>query len=223
MIMTWSLAYGTTQVYEAEAFHDGKLVYLENHDFELEGDKIIKSTTHYKDKNGKILAIFKNDYSKSLNAPENEMDDLFHKKKSGVRYLNGKLLMFSHEYGKKEESKAVKEYKGKLTVGGQGLHYYLVTHLEEVIKKGKLELKFLIPGRLDEYDFYLKVTKTEPTLVSFEIEIDNWFLRLFAPKLKLLYDRQKKRLLQYEGLSNLKNEKGDMMNVQIKYKYPEGT
>ena len=104
-------------------------------------------------------------------------------------------------------------------VGGQGLHYYLVSNFEDVLKKETLKLKFAIPGRLDVYDFYLKVRSKSPEKVVFEVEIDNWFLKLFAPKLKMVYDPIKKRLISYSGLSNIRTPGKEMMNVDIDYSY----
>lgn len=211
--------YAGTQVYTGEARTDGKVVYREKHSVEWNNDLPVSSLTIYEDPSGKPIGRLRNTYTKNLNAPEHVMDDLIHGSQHGVRYMNDKLIMFSKSEDEKEETKKIDEEDKKLIVGGQGFHYYLVTHLEEVIKKGKLDLLFLIPGRLDAYDFYLKVKEKTETKVTFEIEIDNWFLRLFAPKLVLEYDRNNKRLLKYRGLSNLKNDKNEMMNVEITYNY----
>jgi hypothetical protein len=216
-----TMLYAETQEYEGEAFVGSKYVYREKHTLELEAGKVIRSTTVYTDQKGKILAQIKNDYRRSLSVPEHEMEDLVHGGAHGVRYKNSDIVMFNRE-GKKEETKIVRveDFRNKLLVGGQGFHYYLMENLEEIIKKGKVDLKFLIPGRLDAYDFYLKVARVSEDTVELEIEIDNWFLRLFAPKLELLYDRKKKRLLKYTGLSNIKNEDKELMKVKISYRYP---
>lgn len=215
------LAYGETQVYRGESQSEGKKVYEEIHKAEFDGKKILTSVTEYKSPSGSLLGVLKNDYSKSLNAPEHTMEDPIHKNVHGLRYDGKNLVLFNQDAGKKEETKRLdqSDFKGKLVVGGQGLHYYLVTNLEEVIKKGELDLLFLIPGRLDAYNFFLKVVKKSEENVQFEIEIDNWFLRMFAPKLKLTYDRKKPRLLKYSGLSNIKDKKQDLMNVDIEYFY----
>jgi hypothetical protein len=91
--------------------------------------------------------------------------------------------------------------------------------MDEVIQKGKLTLKFMIPGPLDVYEFKLKVFKVMDDKVEFEVMINNWFLKLFAPKLKMIYELKSRRLLSYEGLSNLKGADGKLMKVEIKYDY----
>jgi len=216
-----AIANAETQEYSGEAFVEGKSVYREKHTVELSAGKVIKSTTVYTNGLGEIIARLENDYRKSLSVPEHEMKDLVHGGAHGVRYENNVIILFNRE-GTKEDTKSIRvdDFKNKLLVGGQGFHYYLVEHLEEIIKKQELALKFLIPGRLDAYDFYLKVGKVTADTVDFEIEIDNWFLKLFAPKLELVYDRKSKRLLHYSGLSNIKDKKKELMKVKIKYTYP---
>lgn len=216
------MLYAKTQVYSGEATSDGKFVYREIHTIDLDGGKVKTSETVYTDSQNKIIGRLKNDYEKSLSVPEHLMEDLLHKSKHGVRYKGNLPVMFNQEEDK-EETKTIDPdaFKGKLLVGGQGLHYYIVENLEKILKDGKVDLKFLVPGRLDAYDFYLKVVKRDTERVEIEIEIDNWFLRLFAPKLRLIYGTKSKRLLHYSGLSNIRNEKKEIMNVKINYTYPD--
>jgi hypothetical protein len=216
-----SIAYGDTQVYRGEAKLKGKLVYKELHTIIQENGKIISSETVYTNPKGEIIARLTNSYSQSLNLPEHTMQDIRHKNIHGLKYLNGSPVMFNQDDKESEETKKIemKDYKGKLVVGGQGLHYYLVSNFETVVKNKTLKLKFIIPGRLDAYDFYLKFIGQSEGKVIFEVEIDNWFLKLFAPKLKMIYDAKLKRLLSYSGLSNIRTEDKEMMNVDIDYIY----
>ncbi len=213
-------ASAATQTYRGEATLEGELVYRELHTVTFDGEKPLRSETVYTDAKGAEVGRLVNDYGPSLALPAHEMEDKRAKNVHGVRYREQKPQMFNRE-GEKEEKTTLEpgEYKGRLLVGGQGLHYYLVVNLEEVIKKGKLPLKFVIPGRQDVYDFYLRVVGATPERVNIEIEIDNWILKLFAPKLELIYDRKLRRLLSYRGLSNLLDSRKKMMSVEIKYSY----
>ncbi len=213
-------AAATTQTYRGEARSGGELVYRELHTVTFEGEKPLRSETVYSDPAGVELGRLVNDYGPSLALPAHEMDDKRAKNAHGIRYRQQKPEMFNRD-GEKEEKETLDsgDHKGGLLVGGQGLHYYLVVNLEEIVKKGKLPLKFVIPGRLDVYDFYLRVIGATPERVNLEIEIDNWILKLFAPKLELTYDRKQRRLLNYRGLSNLLDPRKKMMNVEINYRY----
>jgi len=79
----------------------------------------------------------------------------------------------------------------------------------------------LIPGKLDFYDFDMTPHEAEDGgTANFKIEINNWFLRIFAPHLLVKYDRLSKRIVWYQGLSNLRTDEGDNQNVTIDYFYP---
>ena len=95
-------------------------------------------------------------------------------------------------------------------LGDSGLYYIPIQLTVRVNVKG------LLPHA---YDFYLKFIGQSEGKVIFEVEIDNWFLKLFAPKLKMVYDAKLKRLLSYSGLSNIRTEDKEMMNVDIDYIY----
>lgn len=213
------IAYSETQVYLGEAYKEKELVYKETHSVEFQEKKLLTSRTEYTSSEGKLLAILTNNYEKSLSAPEHEMKDIVHKTTYGLRYKGLLPVMYRLENGKEELKEVHHKDPSKLLVGGQGLHYYLVANMEEVIQKKKIDMKFLIPGKLDSYDFYLKLSKTTETEVVFDVEIDSWFLRLFAPGLKLVYDRKEKKLIRYSGLSNIQDEKKKIMNIDLTYFY----
>lgn len=65
----------------------------------------------------------------------------------------------------------------------------------------------------------MELVKESADQIEIEIEIDNWFLRLFAPKLIARYDTKNGRLLWYKGLSNVLTKTGKQQSVEITYKY----
>jgi len=204
--------------YEGTAREKGVIVYKEKHTHEFKDGKVVKSETIYTDPQGQFLGSLKSTYAQSLNIPEHEMIDKRAKNTHGVKYISGKPYMYSRDDSKEEKRELYEgEEKGKLSVAGQGLHFYMLSHLDELKEKKVQDLKFLIPGRLDSYLFKLKFIKQEGSLYHFDVEIDQWFLRLFAPKLVLIYDSKLKKLVKYTGLSNLKNKEGDLFNVEITY------
>lgn len=216
-----SLSFAQTSKYTGVATLKGKTVYTEVHELKYDEKKnILESTTTYTDASGKVVGLLSNNYQKSLNIPDHLMNDIRKKTKHGTRLKDDKIELFSQDEGEKEETKLIeKNPKKGLTVASQGLHYYLITHYDEMKVKNFL-LNFLIPGKLDSYKFILSYKgKDKAGLDEFEVEIDNWFLRLFAPSLTLKYDPETKHLIYYKGLSNLSDENGEMMSVEINYKY----
>ena len=86
----------------------------------------------------------------------------------------------------------------------------------------KQHFKFLIPSKLDSYNFRLNSGGRDDKNPDFErvlLEIDHWFFRLFAPKIVATYDMKTRRLMRYEGPSNIELKKGEIKNVTIEYSY----
>ena len=51
------------------------------------------------------------------------------------------------------------------------------------------------------------------------LEIDNWFLRLFAPHVDAEYEMSTGHLLRYDGISNLSDASGALKKVIVTYSY----
>lgn len=100
----------------------------------------------------------------------------------------------------------------------QGWHYYLIENLE-ILEKQEIELKLLLPSELDSYTFKVKHAKTTGNLVIGNLKLSNWLLGFFAPNLRLTYDKQLKKMIEYNGISNILDTNGERKNVTIRYLY----
>jgi hypothetical protein len=80
-------------------------------------------------------------------------------------------------------------------------------------------VQLVLPSRLNQYQFRIRKLQIEGTVLSIRLEIDKWFLRLFAPHVDADYDLKTRRLLRYEGISNLTDASGKYRNVIINYTY----
>lgn len=208
---------------QGKAFKGSDLVYTEDHTARFtDQGRVLEASTVYKDPSGKVIAEIRSDFSKSLSAPAHDFKDLRFKQTYGIRHEGEKVIMYVQEGEEAEQTKVVpSDDKKALLVGCQGLAYYFKDNLDDLKKAKLVPILFLIPGRLETYNFELVYKNTDANgLAVFEIHIKNWLLRLFAPKLTLHYDTVKGRLTKYEGLSNLYDDKKQMQNVKIDYIYP---
>jgi hypothetical protein len=55
----------------------------------------------------------------------------------------------------------------------------------------------------------------------FQLELDNWALRLVVDPIELGYDAGSRRLVRYRGLSNIGDGKGEGQVVDIRYRYED--
>jgi hypothetical protein len=212
-------AHCETQVFEAIAKYEGQVVYRERHTVVYDDQTLIKSLTEYQDAQGRPIGSLRSDFTHSLAAPEYIFRDNRQNSLQGQRWSKQKLEVFSRA---NKKSKVVKKDLIKtpeVMIGGEGLIYYIGAHLKELIGSDGMNFKFVIPGRLSSYDFLIKPLDHNSTEAAFEVKMKSWLMGLFGPRLKLIYDVQKKRVISFEGLSNMRNADGSMMSVDVQYVY----
>ena len=211
-------------IYEGVAMNtDGKVLYIEKHKAEfIEEGKIARATTNYVRENGELIGVLKSNFTKAVTAPDYLFRDLRDGSEHGIRLNDNELILFKREKDGKEQVKVFNKFdfdENVLLVGCQGLHYYLIDHLEEVKRRKKIPIKFFIPGELTYYSFIMYYEDENDDIVKLKIKISNFFLRLFAPALEVLYRKSDRKLLKYFGLSNLPDDNGVLQKVSIEYKY----
>lgn len=211
-------AYSETQVYEGIARYEGQLVYGERHTLLLDNGTLISSFTEYLDPEGRKLGYLKSDYTQSLSAPAFTFLDDRQNMSQGLRRKNRRLEAFSQINNKRQNSTIISVSKKPL-VAGPGLIYFVAQNMESIIAHGGIEIGYLIPGKLEIYDFFIRPLGHGPEKAEFEVLLQSWWLRIFSPRLKLTYDVPNRRIISYEGLSGLRDENGAMMSVDIEYDY----
>jgi hypothetical protein len=211
------------EFFSGEAKENGKLVYIEKHDVTFDDqNKVLEAQTTYVDPQGKSVAVLNSDFRKSLSLPEHTFEDLRTKNKYGIRRDQNKIILFNQDYGQPEEAKELLDNndKTRVQVGCQGFNYFLKDKIEELSQIKSLPVLFMIPGDLSTYKFTLNyIKKNADQAIEFKVKIESLWLRMFAPELEFHYDTQKQRIFWYKGISNIKNDKGQTMNVVIDYKY----
>lgn len=199
----------------------GPVVYLERHRVTLTDDgRPIHAETRYESPQGRLLAELRSDFRESLTVPSHITTDHRTGNSHGLRRDGDQVVLFDRTPGKPERTRILtaKDAGDRLLVGCQGLNYYLSDQLDHLSPPARLPLRFLIPGKLDYYDFGLTSKGTSPEgIAEFEVTIQNWFLRLFVPKLEVKYDTTRRRLVWYRGISNILNDQGENQAVEITY------
>jgi hypothetical protein len=217
-LLTQSFAATTT--YTGTATKDGKHIYTEKHIVTSNDEgEVLEAKTSYLRVDGTVIATLSSDFKNSITNADHEMHDLRDDRRYGVRWKDKTPIMWDKKKDKKEETEELNsDYaKGKLLIGGQGLHYYMRTRLEE-LKKKELSIAILIPGQLDYYSFLVKFENEKKGLLKYSMKAQSAIIRLFAPKLEVWYTPDGK-LMRYKGLSNVATDSGDNQNVEIVYTY----
>ncbi|MBP9706641.1 MAG: hypothetical protein KBD78_03295 [Oligoflexales bacterium] len=195
---------------------EGDLVYHENHRVEFVGEQIKNTETFYFDKDRKKIASLVSDYSYSQKMPTYEFTDYINPRKEGLRRQGQDYEIYFSLGSQPEQTNRIKAAEN--VFASQGWHYYLVNNLSRINETG-MQLQLVLPSELDAFEFKLKKTAEEKNIINFSLTVSSWFLRLFAPELKLSYDKKQKRLLEYEGVSNVLDRDGKRQKVKITYFY----
>lgn len=221
LLLSFNINASNIESFYGDASIGGKKIYREDHEviFDEKG-KALEAETKYIDVDGNQIATLKSNFRSSITLPEHTYKDLRTGNMYGVRLEGKKVVLFQQEKDKEEKTKILdKDFaKDRLQVGCQGLNYYFRDHLEEVVAKKTVPVVLMIPGNLDTYDFKLHFVKQNENIYEFEVYIENWFLRIFAPKLEFKYDSKLRQIVWYKGLSNVADKNGKPQNVLIDYK-----
>jgi hypothetical protein len=177
----------------------GYFVYSEHHF--CEEDQLL-CTVQYRDSLGVIFAEKNLDYRKNLMSPLLVMTDY----RSGV------------------ESRVPASEQENLVVDA-GFDNFVRSIWDTLEAGGKAKFPFLVVG----FDKPIKMKARRNSAgdctaaeLCLDIKLDSWFLGMIIDPIELSYSRAQRRLLRFSGISNIKDENGESLNVDIHYQYENG-
>jgi len=189
-------------------------VYTERHTAFYKSGKLLTSNNDYFDLSGKKIAELNSDYSKSLMMPTYVFRDFRTGSEEGLLWKDGQYLIFRKKKGESEEVQPLDSVENIFSC--QGWHYYLIANLNQ-LKKSPIKMNLIFPSKLDYYSFRIRPLDTTENMLKLRLEFDNWIIRLFTPYLDITYDKRKRKIVEYFGPSNIRNDKGEIQSVYIFY------
>jgi hypothetical protein len=107
-------------------------------------------------------------------------------------------------------------------MAGAGSFFFIRDHLDALIEGRMEKVRFVVPSRLTEYGFRIYAISGreagEPVM-KLRLEIDNWFIRLFAPHVEFDYDKVNRRLQRFRGPTNIVDPEGSLEKARIDFEY----
>jgi hypothetical protein len=197
----------------------GRLEYTERHVVVYQGERVLESRTEYFDPADRKIGELR---SRFVDPPQHgsyEFRDLRASYEDGATVLEETIRLFRRE-NPAEEVETVDLKKSSDQIIGQGFHYFIRERLGRIAKGEVFHVKLALPSRLEAFEFRIRKHGLEGDRLQVRLEIDNWFLRLFAPHVEADYSLSTGRLLRYNGIANLADETGRHPTVTITYNYP---
>jgi len=202
---------------------DGAVLYREEHRVLRAGERLLRAVTRYTDPAGRPIATLRTEFAVDPFAPPYVFEDL---RTGAVESVSREPEGLVARAGARARTLRLGPGEDRRVAAGQGLDRLVRTRLDDLVRGEILDLAYVIPSRQDAYD--LRVRAVDPGQdpgpggrVRVRVEFSSWILRLLAPALECEYDQATRRLLRYEGPSNLADGSGANPEVEITYAYSE--
>lgn len=224
----WLIAFNFSERYPktldtpAYDLKTGRLIYTEERYQEDQDNRPQLWRFVYKDPTRQTIVTRNVRFTKSRIKPDYRLEDKRDGYLEGAE-LNGKQIKV---FARRKAGEAIKEKYLEVpepAVVDAGFNFYILENWERLISGEMLHFNFVAPIELDYFKFRLYKDREFENAgrknVSFNIDIDNFLLRLFVEPIRVTYDVETRRLMVYEGLSNINNEQGKSHRVRMVFSY----
>lgn len=204
---------------EARARDGGRLLYSESHWIKpLEGGGQHRLVL-YRCPDGKAFARKMVNVGSDAQAPDFELDDGRTGYREGVRGDGTRRTVYyraAHDEGERSAPLSV----GADTVIDAGFDAFVRQHWDALLARHAIHIDMLVPSRLRTVNFRVVDHGREPVdgreVQRFRVRLDAWY-GFALPHIDVGYDAATRRLLDYRGLSNIRDIDGRNLNVRIDF------
>lgn len=231
--LAWgTLALAALPAHAALTFEEGiardpasrALLYREHHLVRRTDGKPTERLVTYRCADGTMFARKRVDYRASALAPEFSFEDVRQGYREGLRRTGGTRTVWVNDArGEAERSAAVADPATAL-VADAGFDEFIRKHWQPLMAGQSVALRFAVPSRLQTLGF--KVDKVSSLKIgqeaaqSFRLKLGG-LLGWVAPHIDVAYGRDSRRLIRFEGLSNLRSDDGrSQLVVRIDFPAP---
>ncbi len=202
----------------ASDLESGQPLYREQHVLRMDGAAPLERLVVYRCNDGTPFARKRVDYRGSPSAPAFQFEDVRSGYREGVERDARGARVFVTRPGDAKESAELPS--GEL-VADAGFDQWVRGSWPKLAAGDSVLMEFLVPSRLTSYGF--KVYEVEQADAG-ALDARRFRLRLggllgwFAPHIDVVYAESDRRLLRFEGLSNLRDDAGeDPLKVRIEF------
>jgi len=200
---------------------DGRLLYREQHLVRREAGQPVARLVLYRCPDGTPFARKQVDYRGSPEAPAFRFEDARLGYGEGLRRRGDAGELWVRPGPGEAERSAPAELAG--LVADAGFDEFIRRRWQPLLAGEAVPFEFAVPSRLERLDFRLRHLGSEAmdggTAEVFRLRLGGW-LGWLAPHIDVAYDRESRRLLRFEGLSNLREDDGQRQLV-ARIDFPE--
>ncbi len=199
-----------------------KAIYNEFHEEQWVAGKLSTSSTQYKGIKGNVLGSRKLNFSTGYELPTYRLDVTKNGYYEGAQILKGSIKVYHYDVETKKEHSKTLVVPAPAVVDA-GIGYFIKRNWTNIAAGKIVSFNFVVPARLDYYKFRVRKVKNVDEQghkgILICLEPDGFLLRSVIDPINITYDIATKRIIKYEGISNIPGS-GDR-NFDARLVYPE--
>ncbi|WP_152560446.1 hypothetical protein [Arenimonas donghaensis] len=200
----------------------GDLLYTEQHLLRHQDQQLRQRLVVYRCANGTAFARKRIDYADSALAPAFHFEDARLGYREGLRREAGGQELWVQP-SPAEAERSAKLEAGAGVVADAGFDEFIRRQWQPLLAGDAVKLQFAVPSRLDSYGFTVRRRGSDRVggedAEVFRLRLGGLW-GLLAPHIDVAYARESRRLLRFEGLSNLRDEAGEPLQARIDFPAP---
>jgi hypothetical protein len=219
VLLTPAMAQATLRFEEGVAQNpeSNAVLYREQHWLRSEGGRPVERLVLYRCPDGTAFGRKQIDYRKSSLAPAFRYDDSRSGYEEGLRDDHVRTVFVRPAARDAEKSAPLSSNQ---LVADAGFDEFVRSQWQELVAGKAVPLDFAVPARLGSMGFVVRrvgqaQVAGEPAWV-FRLRLDG-IIGWLAPHIDVSYGQQSRRLLRFEGLSNLRDDAGKTLTARIDF------
>jgi hypothetical protein len=202
----------------ASALRNGTPLYREEHLVRQSEGRLDERLVLYRCLDGSAFARKRVRYGEHPSAPSFLLEDARSGYREGAERTGDGLRVAWTAPG---EAEAAAQLPPGPVVADAGFDEWVRASWEPLTGGQSQSMQFLVPSRLRAYRFEVSpVDSGNEGLRAFRLRLGGW-LGWLVPSIEVAYDAQTRRLVRFEGLSNLRDDAGDApLKVRIEFPDP---
>jgi hypothetical protein len=202
----------------------GKKLYSDFHEEYSSNGKHLYSVVNYKDPSGKIFAKKNIDFQKNGARANFKLEDFRDGYIEGSEVIgNSNKAKFIFKKNSTEELKEEILETPVPSVFDGGFDIYMKDNWAAIMEGKRKTFSICAPSQMDCFKFAAFKTGEElykeKEAVVVRVELNSFILSKLVKPIIITYDKNTKRILQFDGISNINNENGKSYVVRITYEY----
>jgi hypothetical protein len=233
LFLMLNLILGLTRIWAIDSYqYSGNAVdlktkeklYTDNHVENIQSGKHLSSLIEYRDPSGKVFAKKNINFSKNPHLPDFKLEDFRDGYIEGSEIKGNNIRVY---YRKNKDSKLEEKtfpIPPNPVVDG-GFDYFIKDNWEKLESGQKLSFQMFAPSKLDYFKFKVGKVKLAKfrgrDAMYLKMELDKFLINAFLPSISIVYDLESKRIVHYEGISNINDPDGKSLFVRITYNHKQ--